>query len=181
MVFRLRREQHELTAAEEAIVEAIRRDVAHQWPDVSFTVAAARVMERNGVVMEPEPDKRFGIGYRNGPVVEEMREVVAGRTHIVARGATIGAVLWLSDQRDLRDRLRSSGRRAIVGLDLTPTPIASEITANDAWAVARGAEPLAASEEEGWEILFWAQRVARASQVVWPSNRQNDPWRRFVP
>lgn len=181
MVYRLRREQHELTTAEEVIAEAIRRDVSHRWPDVSFTVAAARVMERNGVVMEPEPGRRFGIWYRNGPVVEEMREVVAGRTHIVGRGATIGAVLWLSDQRDLRDRLRSSGRRAIVGLDLTPMPIANEIAANDAWAVARGAEPLAANEAEGWEVLFWAQRLARASQVIWPSNRQDDPWCRFVP
>ena len=91
---------------------------------------------------------------------------------MIVRVITVGAVLWLSDRVDLKDRLRMEVRRAFADVDLTGEHTRALVAANDEWAAAHGAIRNAASAE-GWSVYIGADQIATRTGSWWPSHRRS--------
>lgn len=156
----------ELTLQEESDCVDLRDEIARRWPGVVFRVGPHHIFEVRGVREEPRPGKRFGVAFENGPRLEDMRDLINGRTDVVNRFATVGAVLWLSEQNTLKSRLGASGADAIATSDLSDLKVISDISAIDEWASQVGMVR-DVSKVEGYDVLFAAQARARSTGTDW--------------
>lgn len=154
-------ERWRLSHEQQALRTAVKQDIAERWPRLNFDVMPARKVLNRGNVVIPGDDAWFGVGYENGPILMEMRELIAGRTRLCARSATIGSVLWVMDQSGWRSRLGGDGRFMIQPFDLTPLPIAQDINAIDAWAHTIGLTDMNPSHSVGAHVHVEAERAAR--------------------
>lgn len=161
-------ERWRLSHEQQALRTAVKQDIAERWPRLNFDVVPARKVLNRGNLVIPEDDAWFGVSYINGPRLMDMREVIDGRSRICVRSATIGSILWVEGQPHWRERLRGAGRVVIQPFDLSTMSIMMEINAIDAWAHTVGLSGVDVSEEEGWEVLFSAQRAAANSGNSWP-------------
>lgn len=161
-------ERWRLSHEQQALRTAVKQDIAERWPRLNFDVMPARKVLNRGDLVIPEDDAWFGVGYINGPRLMDMREVIDGRSRICVRSATIGSILWVHGQSTWRDMLGGAGRVVIQPFDLSAESIREEVNAIDAWAHTVGLSGMDVSEEEGWEVLFSAQRAAAKSGDSWP-------------
>lgn len=161
-------ERWRLSHEQQALRAAVKRDIAERWPRLNFDVAPVHKLLKRGELEVPGDDAWFGVGYENGPLLMEMREVIDGRSRICVRSATIGSILWVHGQSAWRDMLGGAGRVVIQPFDLSAESIREEVNAIDAWAHTVGRSGMDVSKEEGWEVLFSAQRAAAKSGDTWP-------------
>lgn len=159
----------ELTPEQEAVRRQLELEVGERWPGLTYRVSAARKIVWRGELRPAEPDRVFGLWYENGPTEQAAQELVAGRTRMIVRVITVGAVLWLSDRVELKSRLRMEVRRAFADIDLTGEHTRALVAANDEWAEARGGVRNASSAE-GWDVLIGAEMVASRTRSWWPSH-----------
>ena len=153
----------ELNEEQEERRLAVDHDIRASWPDLRFAVSPARKVLRRGKLHVPPENELFGVGYTNGPLLMDMREVIDGRCRNCSRGATVGSILWVGAQSQWRDLLNASGRIVIQPFDLTPERIRSEIAAIDDWAFEVGLADGNPSQAEGWEVVHaagWAAKEA---------------------
>jgi hypothetical protein len=159
----------ELTPEQEEVRRHLEQEVGERWPGLTYHVSAARKIIWRGELRPAEPDRTFGLWYENGPTETAMRDLVAGRTGIVDRAITVGAVLWLSDRQEFRSRLSMEVRRAFADIDLTGEATRALVSANDDWAAQHGGVRNASSAE-GWEVLMGAERIASRTRSWWLSH-----------
>lgn len=161
-------ELNDLNPEQLSVCERVRTDVLSRWPDLEVRTGPTPKMEVDGEIRPPRPDAYWGVWFVNGPTLEAMRGLLAGRTSVCGRMITIGAVLWASDQAEIRFGFTMAGARMLEKTDLTGPNVADAIARNDDWAAQFGATR-DASSAEGYDILFSSERVARLSGSWWPS------------
>lgn len=160
-----------LTADEEHLMNEVRQQIAERWPTLKFWVLASRVMTKDGIPVEPTPGRRFGVWYENGPKLADVVALIQGRTKICSCRTTAGAILWLSEAKGIRSHLGMRGVDVGRDIDLSEPQVVEQIAEIDAWADEAGI-PGGAVWEEGYEILFWAQRTERVTGTRWPRGNE---------
>jgi hypothetical protein len=156
-----------LTVDEEQLMNEIRQQLSERWPTSNFVVQASQISTKDGIPVEPKPERRFGVGYTNGPKLADVVAMIQGRTKICICRTTPGAILWLYEDKGIKSHLGMRGVDVGRDIDLSEPQVVAQIAAIDAWAKKAGI-PGGAVWDEGYEILFWAQRTERATGTPWP-------------
>ena len=165
-------EKQELNAKQEQTRKDLLVELSSGWPGVLFRVEPTLKRLRRGEPYIPPEDEMFRVWFENGPPVQNVEELIDGRTRICGNVATFGAILWISDQPILRNRLNRAAPKIVGDLDLSEKSVMDEITSNDLWVEKAGFPRHLARDDEGYEVLVAAQTTGiRENGYSWPSSK----------